>query len=164
MTLPITLSSIVVSADNHIMSLRVNQQFRAVGTYSNETTKDLTLDCTWTSTNPYVATVNSSGLVYTLEEGHTEIRAALGSISGGLRIKVFRGFFPSIDSVDNAARMMFTLYMYSPAGKEISVPGLGTVTIPVSVLMWDDERRYISKYLKSIGVKFTISHRPFDRF
>lgn len=163
MTIPITLSSILVSAGSTVMSLRVSQQFRAVGTYSDNTSKDITLDCVWSSTHHHVATVNNSGLVTTIDEGHTEIRAVLGSISGSLRIKAFRSLYPSIDSVDNNARMMFTLTMYYPMGKKISIPGLGIITIPASVKMWDDERMYISEYLTTNGVKFTISYPPCDR-
>ena len=162
MTIPITLSSIIVNTGNTVMSLRVNQQFRAVGAYSDGTARDITLECVWSSTRTHVAIVNSSGLVATIEEGHTEIRAVLDSISGGLRIKVFGSFYPSINSVDSNARMMFTLSMYSPTGKKIAIPGLGNVTIPASVHMWDDERVYISEYLRSNGIKFTISYPPFD--
>ena len=54
----------------------ITQQFHAMGTFSDEITRDITLEVAWASKNVMVATVGStSGLVRAISEGKTEIIA-----------------------------------------------------------------------------------------
>ncbi|MBF0227860.1 MAG: Ig-like domain-containing protein, partial [Desulfobacterales bacterium] len=55
-----TLSSIEVTPANPIISLGINQQFKAIGIYSDATTKDLTSSVTWTSSNTAIATISNA--------------------------------------------------------------------------------------------------------
>jgi hypothetical protein len=59
-----------------------NQQFTATGTYSDGSTKNITNQATWTSSNTSVATVSATGLVTPLTTGSTTITATLGGITG----------------------------------------------------------------------------------
>ena len=63
-----------------------SQQFMATGIFSDNSTQALNADLTWTSSNPAVATVNSSGLVSTLSAGSTTITAtcSVASVCGSL--------------------------------------------------------------------------------
>jgi uncharacterized protein YjdB len=85
---PLTLSSISVTNPNQSMPAGVTQQFRATGIYSEGTISDITTQVTWSSSNPSVATVNSSGLVTAVETGTATITATFGGISGNTVLKV----------------------------------------------------------------------------
>ena len=56
------LTTITVTPDSPTILQGQNVQFTATGTYSDMTTSDITNTVTWGTTNPSVATVNSTGL------------------------------------------------------------------------------------------------------
>lgn len=68
------------------------QQFFATGTFSDGTTKDMTSEVTWNSTDAGVATVSnatgSNGLATTLVQGTATITATFGNISGSTLLTV----------------------------------------------------------------------------
>ena len=83
--------------------------FSAIGTFTDGSTHDLTLQCTWTSSNPGVAKVsNSRGLVKGVSPGTATITATLGSVNAKTTI-----------TVTNATIVSITV---TPAGKTIA-PG-----------------------------------------
>jgi len=63
------------------------QQFTAMGTYSDDTTVDITAEAVWTSSNAAVATVDG-GLATGVAEGTTTITATLDGISGSASLEV----------------------------------------------------------------------------
>ena len=68
------------------------QQFFATGTFSDGTTKDMTSEVTWNSTDTGVATVSnatgSNGLATTLVQGTATITATFGNMSGSTLLTV----------------------------------------------------------------------------
>jgi hypothetical protein len=76
------LVSISVAPVNPNITLGTTQQFSATGTYSDNSTKDLTTSATWTSSDTAIATVDSAGLVTPVAAGSTTITAVSGSVSG----------------------------------------------------------------------------------
>lgn len=60
----------------------------AIGEYTDQTTRDLTLLVTWTSQDGGVATVNPAGVVRAVEEGVVQITASSGSLSGRSTVTV----------------------------------------------------------------------------
>jgi hypothetical protein len=60
--------------------------FTAIGTYSDESTADLTRSVTWSTDDPSVATMSSSpstyGYAFGRQWGKTMVRATLGSVQG----------------------------------------------------------------------------------
>jgi hypothetical protein len=56
-------------------------QFQAIGTYSDNSTQDLSNQVTWNSTNTTVATINSTGLAAVVGAGITTISATSGLLS-----------------------------------------------------------------------------------
>jgi uncharacterized protein YjdB len=82
------LVSIAITPANPSMAAGISQQFAASGTYSDGTTRDITTQVTWSSSNISVATVNSSGLVTTVATGSTAITAAFRGISGSSTLTV----------------------------------------------------------------------------
>jgi hypothetical protein len=57
------------------------QQFTAVGNYSNNTTADITLKVTWSSTKTDVATISADGLATAVGPGFTFITASISGVS-----------------------------------------------------------------------------------
>src|SRR6185369_15320907 len=97
-----TLVSITVTPANPVMAVGTTVQFSALGTFSDNTTQDLTTTVTWGSTNTSVATISnvagSNGKATPAAAGSTDIVAttqvtepAPGSISGSTTLTVTDG-------------------------------------------------------------------------
>ena len=82
------LVSIVVTPANPTVVAGATQQFTATGTYSDESTQNLTGSVTWSSTNTAAATITSGGLATGVATGTTTIQATSGSISGSTGLTV----------------------------------------------------------------------------
>ncbi len=76
---PAGLVSIAVAPAGPSIALGLTESFTATGTYTDNSTQNLTSQVTWLSSNIAVATINASGLATTLSTGTTEITATLGS-------------------------------------------------------------------------------------
>ena len=90
-----SLVSIVVSPSSVSLQQGSTQQFSAAGTYSDNTTKDVTALASWSSLSTSIATVNSAGLAMALSSGTTTIQASSGAISGSASLSVSGGFTPT---------------------------------------------------------------------
>ena len=76
------LQSIAVSPASASINQSQTQQFTATGTYSDGSTKDITTNVTWTSSNTGVATIGAnSGLAAGVSAGSSQITATLGSVA-----------------------------------------------------------------------------------
>ncbi|MGA9209493.1 MAG: DUF4082 domain-containing protein, partial [Terriglobales bacterium] len=82
------LNSIAVAPGNPTLQIGQPQQFTATGTYSDNSTKDLTTQVTWTSSITNVATVSSSGLATSVAGGASNVVATLGTVSGSTTLTV----------------------------------------------------------------------------
>jgi hypothetical protein len=112
------LMSITISPSTPSIPLTTTQQFTATGTYSDNSTQDLTSSVQWTSSNPAVATISVSpgtaGLAQSLATGSTTITAASGSISGTATLTITPAVLvsisiaPSVPSVDLGRSQQFT--------------------------------------------------------
>jgi hypothetical protein len=78
-----TLASLSVLPATPSAAIGATVQFRAVGTYSDNSMQDLTNQVTWSSLNTAVATINGTGFATVVSAGTTTIRAASGSLSAG---------------------------------------------------------------------------------
>jgi uncharacterized protein YjdB len=86
---PAALLSIKVTPIKPTVSKNGTEQFAAVGSYSDHTTKVLTTQVTWTSSKATVATINkTTGLAKGVAQGTTTITAKLGSILGTTTLTV----------------------------------------------------------------------------
>ncbi|MDP2054595.1 MAG: Ig-like domain-containing protein [Acidobacteriota bacterium] len=83
-----SVTSVVVTGETTLVAISQTTQLRAVAALSNATTQDVTAQATWTSSNPGVATVSSSGLVTVMGFGGVEIRASHAGSSGGIGLSV----------------------------------------------------------------------------
>lgn len=75
------LESISIIPESASIPKGRNQQYTAVGTYSDGSTRDITTSVTWTSSNTAVATINSSGLATGVGVGTTYITAISSGIT-----------------------------------------------------------------------------------
>ena len=89
---PSDLVTISITPPNPSIALGASQQFTATGTYSDQSTKDITKNVTWTSSSATVAVISNStgpqGLATSSGTGSTTITAAQGSISGSTTLTV----------------------------------------------------------------------------
>lgn len=85
---PVVLQSITVAPANSVIEVGGNQQYSATGKYSDGTIKDLTSTATWSSNNPAVATLDSSGQLTTKSTGNVTLQAIVSSISGSTNLTV----------------------------------------------------------------------------
>jgi hypothetical protein len=86
--LPAVLVSIEVTPANSRIVGGTQQQFRAIGTYTDNSQGNLAGQATWTSSDTGVATINASGSATGANQGTTTITASVGSINGSTNLTV----------------------------------------------------------------------------
>jgi YVTN family beta-propeller protein len=89
---PAALVSIAVIPENPSIANGTSLQFAATGTYTDNSTQDLTSSATWSSSNIGVVSISnasgSNGLASSLSQGAVTITATLGTISGSTGLTV----------------------------------------------------------------------------
>jgi uncharacterized protein YjdB len=87
-----TLQSIAVSPVNPSVPVGTTQQFNAIGTFSDSSTQDVTLNSHWSSSVASVATIangpGAAGLATTFAAGNTVIGANTGGITNSTTLNV----------------------------------------------------------------------------
>ena len=93
------LQSIAVTPANDTVPLGTNTPFTATGTYSDNSTQDLTATATWTSSNTAQASISSPGGVVTalaLTSTAITITATSGTVSGNTGLTIANATLTSI--------------------------------------------------------------------
>src|SRR6185312_13878603 len=109
-----TLQSIAVTPANPSITKGATQQFTATGTFSDNSTQNLTSQVTWTSATPAVATISSTGLATGVAIGTSSISAALSGVTGSTVLTVTAATLQSIavtpanPSITKGATQQFT--------------------------------------------------------
>jgi hypothetical protein len=89
---PATLVSLAISPTNPGIAKGTGKQFTATGTYSDNSTQDLTASVLWTSSNTVAATISSAagspGLATSAATGVTTITATSGTVSDSTTLTV----------------------------------------------------------------------------
>jgi hypothetical protein len=84
-TVTTRLVSISVTPVSGAIAIGTDQQYTALGTYSDNSTQDLTSEVTWDSSDVGIATISNidgaKGLASAISDGTTTVTATLGSIS-----------------------------------------------------------------------------------
>jgi hypothetical protein len=83
-----TLTSITVTPATATIALDDTEQFTATGTFSDQSTEDLTDQVTWTSSEVSVATMKADGLASTAGTGKTTITATMKGVQGTATLTV----------------------------------------------------------------------------
>jgi 6-phosphogluconolactonase (cycloisomerase 2 family)/uncharacterized protein YjdB len=110
-----TLVSIAVTPANPSIAKGLPEQFTATGTYSNNSTQDLTSTVTWTSSNPSIAAFSTTaGVATAVAPGSATITASMGSVSGTTTLTVTAAAVvsiavaPATPSIANGTQQQFT--------------------------------------------------------
>jgi Bacterial Ig-like domain (group 2) len=85
---PAALVSIAVAAPSLTIAKGTSEQFTATGTYTDNSTQDLTASVTWSSQTASVATITAGGLVTAAGAGTSNIKATSGAVSGSANLTV----------------------------------------------------------------------------
>jgi len=91
-----TLSSVVVNPPSASIARGTNQQFRLVGTFSDNSTQDLTSSATWTVSPPTLASINDLGLATATTVGTGTVTGAFGGRSANANLTVTAATLRSI--------------------------------------------------------------------
>jgi trimeric autotransporter adhesin len=83
-----TLLSISVTAASANIVVNQAVQMTATGTYSDKTTKDLTISVSWSSSNTSIATIAASGILTAKSSGTVSITATMNSVSGSSQVTI----------------------------------------------------------------------------
>jgi len=84
----VVINSITVSPGNTSIRAGQTQQYAATATMSDGSTRDVTSQVTWASSNTNVATISSTGLATAVTAGSTNISAASGNITNSTPLTV----------------------------------------------------------------------------
>ncbi len=96
LTVTTALVSIAVTPANPSIAKGRTQSFTATGTYSDNSTQNLTSSVTWSSGTTTVATITSAGVATAAGTGTSTIQATSGSISGSTVLTVTPAVLVSI--------------------------------------------------------------------
>ena len=88
--------SIAVTPANPSIAAGTTQQFTAIGTYLDNSTRDITSQSTWSSATMSVATIDTSALASGLTQGSSVITATFNNISGSTTLTVIAASLQSI--------------------------------------------------------------------
>jgi hypothetical protein len=118
------LTSVTVTPANDSIPLATTQQYKAIGTFTDNSRQDLTQFVLWTSSNPAVASISfasgSEGLARGLSSGTTTIGATFGGMSGSTQLTVTNAALVSIAVAPVNPRL--------PVGYRRSFTATGTFT------------------------------------
>jgi hypothetical protein len=106
------LVSIAVTPASSSLAKGGTLQFTATGTFSDQSTEDLTSLVTWASATTSVATISSGGLATAVATGTSKISATLGTVSGSTVLTV---------TAAPASATPFLLHHLWPAGNRRGV-------------------------------------------
>ena len=90
------LASIAIAPGNLTLAATTSQQMAAIGTFNDGSTRDLTSQVTWTTSNAPAAKISSNGLVRALSPGTASVGASLASVSASMTVDVTNAQIVSI--------------------------------------------------------------------
>jgi hypothetical protein len=83
-----TLSAIAIAPTNPTIQVGGTEAFTATGTYSDNSTQNITSLVTWSSSNAPVASINATGVASGVAGGTSTITATLGSVTNSTKLTV----------------------------------------------------------------------------
>src|SRR5437773_1614005 len=145
-----TLVSIGVTPANPNLPQGLTRQFTATGTYSDNSTQDLTAQVAWSSSNTGVATIDSAGLATSVAAGTTTITATMGGVSGSTTPTVTAAslstiaVIPTASSIANGTTRQFTA---TPTHRDSAMQDLTTQ------VAWSSSSTGVATIRKASGSK-----------
>jgi hypothetical protein len=141
LTVNATLVSLAITPGTASIAPGTTQPFRAVGTYDDNSTNDITGSVTWTSGTTTVATISNGtstqGLATAVAHGASTITAKLGSISNTATLNVTNGVLQSIAVTPaNATLTLGSVRQYTATGTFLDGSNSSTQDI-TNVATWN---------------------------
>ncbi len=147
-----SLVSIAITPVSPSIALATEQQFTAVGKYTDNSTQDLTSSVTWTSSDAGIGTISNTdgakGLATAVAVGSTTVTARLGSISS-----------TQLFTVTDAALVSIALAPLTPtiaSGTQLQFTATGTFTDATtqdvtSLLTWESSDEVVATVDNVLG-------------
>ncbi len=117
---PAALTSIAVTAPQSSLPQGTTQQLKAIGTYTDSSTQDITTTVVWTSSSPATLSVTGPGDVQARAPGTATVTASSSGITGGIGMTVTQAALVSIAL--SAAHSSLAL------GTSLQISAIGTYT------------------------------------
>ena len=114
------IASIAVDPSASSIALGTTIQLKATGTYTDQSTQDVTGMVSWKSSEPEIATVKQSGLVASLTGGKASIVASSGSVDASCQLSVVPAALVSISVSEDHSEI--------PLGTTVQLKALGVYT------------------------------------
>ena len=83
-----TLTAITITPQSASISLGTNQNFSAMGVFSDGTVQNISRSVTWSSSNPNVATISTLGTAVSVGTGTSTISASANGVTGTATLTV----------------------------------------------------------------------------
>ena len=149
------LMSISVVPGTTTIPLGGAQQFKALGTYTDSSTSDLTTAAAWTSDNPSTVTVSPTGSATGMAQGSSTITASIGALSGTATVDVAPAELVSIQVLPSTASIALgTTQQFSAIG---TYSDGGTLNLTQQVTWSSTPQASISNTTGSEGLAQTVA-------
>ena len=126
---PVTLTSINANPASITLTSAQTQQIDILANYSDNSTKDVTLQSQYTTSNAGVATVSSSGLITAVASGSATIATNYGGLTSTIAITVNPAYVPVTqfgatgnDQLDDTKAVQSAIDYGATNGKTIDFP------------------------------------------
>ena len=137
-----TLTSIAVTPVNSTLGIGNTVAFAAVGTFSDNSTQNISSQVTWASNNPTVATISTSGLATGVTVGTSTITATMGSVMGSTPLTVSTSS-PSPAPTQAAPTLVSEMAMFEGKGAKRKLLGFNLVfSTPLAIDVAEDTANY----------------------
>jgi plastocyanin len=141
----ISLTSISVTPANSTLGLGATQAYTATGTFSDNSTENITSQVTWASSNPSVATITSAGLATGVTAGTSTITASMSGITGstGLTVSTSASPTPTPSPTQPAPTLVSEMRMFVGKGAKRKLIGFNLVfSTPLDITVAQDVTHY----------------------
>lgn len=150
-----TVVSIAVTPTNPSVAMGLSQQFTATGTFSDNSTQNLTGSVTWSSLTTSVATINAGGLALGVGTGSTTIQAVSGSVTGSTTLTVSPAPPPPTSTqirIGDAPVDSLVAFEFTIGSPIIATPVGGSATVNITVGTNRLELSHMSAKLEPLAI------------
>ncbi len=135
-----SLTAISITPTSNSLQASQTQQFTATGTYSDDSTANITSSVTWNSSNEATAIISASGLATGVAAGTSDLSATLDSITSNTATMEVTPLFIYVTNVSNNSLSLCTVAGDTGELNNCSDSGVGAIfNSPVGVHLSVDE-------------------------
>ena len=152
------IESVSISPSTPTLREQDMLQLKALAPYSDGTSKDVTTEVVWTTSNTNVATITELGLVEAMAGGETKITAAFQGGSDSIVLTVESLIDPETipeddaeDSMMSMVTSMLTMMLENPQGMMDTAIGMIRNGTMIDMLKWLFEPGVFTELLRFVG-------------